>query len=52
VTDAGAVAILPKSTVFMSLSAIDVTDEAIRRIDAVLGDGSEPPKAPEAPAAP
>jgi len=51
-TDAGAVAVLPKSTVFMSLNAIDVTDEAIRRIDAVLGEGAEPAKVPQAPSGP
>jgi Skp family chaperone for outer membrane proteins len=45
-SDAGAVAILPKSTVFMSLNAIDVTDEAIRRVDLVLGDGTTPPASP------
>ena len=32
----GAVAILEKSTVILSLTAIDVTDEAIARVDAVL----------------
>ncbi|WP_136645426.1 OmpH family outer membrane protein [Tabrizicola sp. YIM 78059] len=32
----GAVAILDKSQVFLSLSAIDVTDEAIVKVDAVL----------------
>lgn len=53
-SDAGAVAILPKSTVFMSLNAIDVTDEAIRRVDLVLGDGTTAPttddSAPKTPA--
>lgn len=45
-SDRGAVAILDKSTLIISLTAIDVTDEAITRIDAVLGDGSTPPAAP------
>jgi Skp family chaperone for outer membrane proteins len=39
----GAAAILDKSTVVLSLTAIDITDEAIARIDAVL------PQAPPAP---
>ena len=44
--DKGAVAILEKSTVILSLTAIDVTDEAIARIDAVLTLGPVAPAAP------
>lgn len=40
----GAVAILDKSQVFLSLSAIDVTDEAIQKVDTVLS--AEPPLVP------
>jgi Skp family chaperone for outer membrane proteins len=43
----GAVAILEKSTVILSLTAIDVTDEAIARVNAVL-----PPTDPGASAPP
>jgi Skp family chaperone for outer membrane proteins len=35
----GAVAILEKGQVFLALSAIDVTDEAIQKVDAVLAAG-------------
>lgn len=42
----GAVAILEKSSVILSLTAIDVTDEAIARVDAVLPLGTTPPPAP------
>lgn len=35
----GAVAILDRSSVFLSFDLIDVTDQAIRQIDAKLGDG-------------
>lgn len=42
----GAVAILDKSTVIVSLIAIDVTDEAIARVDAVLPIGTLAPDAP------
>ncbi|MCC7319750.1 MAG: OmpH family outer membrane protein [Rubellimicrobium sp.] len=38
----GAVAILDRRTVFLALDALDVTDEAIAAIDAVLGDGTSP----------
>lgn len=40
--DAGAAVILERQSVFMSARIIDVTDEAIRRLDAALGDGTEP----------
>lgn len=42
----GAVAILDKGAVVLSFDRIDMTDAAIRRMDAVLGDGSTPPAAP------
>ncbi|NJM83615.1 MAG: OmpH family outer membrane protein [Tabrizicola sp.] len=41
-TETGAVAIIDKGAIILSLSAIDVTDEAIKRVDAALGDGSTP----------
>lgn len=41
--DMGAVAILDKSAIVLSFDRIDVTDQAIARIDAVLGDGSRLP---------
>jgi Skp family chaperone for outer membrane proteins len=52
VRERGAVAILDARAVILSADAIDITDEAIRRIDAELGDGSgaAPTPAPEAPA--
>ena len=42
----GAVAILDKAAVVVSLGAIDITDGAIQRIDAKLGDGSALPGKP------
>lgn len=45
--EAGAVAILDPAAIVVSFEAIDVTDEAVARIDAELGDGAE-----GAPAAP
>lgn len=39
----GAVAMLDKQVVFLSFDTIDVTDRAIARIDAMLGDGSAAP---------
>lgn len=44
--DAGASVILERSSVFLSANSTDVTDAAIERIDAILGDGSalESPK--------
>lgn len=38
----GAVALLDQRIVFLSLSSVDITQPAIARIDADLGDGSEP----------
>ena len=42
----GAVAILDKGAVVLSFDRIDMTDAAIQRMDAVLGDGTAPPAAP------
>ncbi len=39
-TEAGASVILERSSVFLSANASDVTDEAIIRIDATIGDGA------------
>lgn len=53
--DSGAVAIFDKDMVILSLRGVDITDEAIERIDATLGDGSALPPAspdPNAPLAP
>ena len=41
VRDDGAVAILNDQAIFLSLNAIDITDRAIARIDAEMGDGSK-----------
>ncbi|WP_309664516.1 OmpH family outer membrane protein [Tabrizicola sp.] len=49
-TEMGAVAILDKGAIILSLSVIDVTDAAIARVDASLGDGSAPPAPPPKPA--
>ena len=38
--DGGAAVLLERRTVFISLSAIDVTSAAIQRIDAQIGDGT------------
>lgn len=48
----GAVAILDKSAVVVSLGAIDITDGAIQRIDAKLGDGRDLPGKPAPDASP
>lgn len=49
--EAGAGVILERSNVFISANAIDVTDIAVTRIDAIMGDGAtaqgDPPPAPE-----
>jgi len=45
--DAGAAVILDRRTVFLALSAVDITDEAIAAIDAAIGDGGD--LAPEEP---
>lgn len=54
--DTGAVAIFDKEMVILSLRGVDITDEAITRIDAVLGDGTALPEGgadvPEAAPAP
>jgi len=38
--DSGAVAILDRQSVLLSLSSVDITDEAVSRINAAIGDGS------------
>lgn len=43
----GAVAILDRRTVLLSLGSIEITDDAIERINEVLGDGSAPVSTPE-----
>lgn len=48
VRERGAVAILDSRAVILSAETIDITEEAIRRIDAALGDGSDAPQAPGA----
>jgi Skp family chaperone for outer membrane proteins len=51
--DVGAVAMLDKQLVFLSFDSIDVTDSAIARVDAALGDGTVPDDAePPAPPTP
>lgn len=57
--DSGAVVIVDRRSVLMSLSVIDVTEDAIRRINAIIGDGSgldgeapAPPDDDDAPALP
>lgn len=45
--DAGAGVILERSSVFLSANATDVTDLAIERIDAAIGDGAGTVDAPE-----
>jgi Skp family chaperone for outer membrane proteins len=42
----GAVAVLEKSSVILSLTTIDVTDDAIARVDAVLPPDTPPPAEP------
>ena len=39
----GAVAVLDQRIVFLSLSAADITQDAILRIDDIFGDGSSLP---------
>lgn len=43
--EAGAMAIIDKRAVVLSFDAIDMTDAAIARLDATLGDGSAPDQA-------
>lgn len=45
--EAGAGVILERSSVFLSANATDITDLAIERIDAAIGDGSDRQVAPE-----
>lgn len=44
--ESGAVAIFDKDMVILSLRGVDITDEAIRVIDGMLGDGTTLPVAP------
>ncbi len=41
--DMGAIAVLDKKSIILSLQSIDVTAQVIARIDASVGDGSNPP---------
>ena len=45
--DLGAVAIIDRSVVILSFDRIDITEQAIARLDARLGDGAEMLAAPE-----
>ena len=45
-SELGAVVLIDKSVAVLSMDSIDVTDEAIAKIDAVLGDGQDA-KAPQ-----
>lgn len=47
VQESGAVAILDSRSIVLSSNAIDITEIAIKRIDAALGDGSRPAEAGE-----
>jgi Skp family chaperone for outer membrane proteins len=40
--EAGAAVILERGSVFLSLNATDITEEAVARIDAAIGDGARP----------
>jgi len=42
--EAGAAVILEQRSVFVSATAIDITEIAIERMDAAMGDGTEPPQ--------
>ncbi|MEX0279983.1 MAG: OmpH family outer membrane protein [Arenibacterium sp.] len=44
--ETGASVILERSTVFLSTNATDITDIALQRIDAAIGDGSKLPLSP------
>ena len=46
----GALVVLDKKSVFLSFERVDITDLAIARIDAALGDDLQPKLAPAAPA--
>ncbi|WP_300518580.1 OmpH family outer membrane protein [Aliiroseovarius sp.] len=46
VADLGAVAILDRTAILLSARNIDITDLAIARIDATLGDGTQPEEQP------
>ena len=49
VRDRGAVVVLDRRSVFLSAESIDITDEAITRINAVFGDGTTPEPVPPGP---
>ncbi len=49
--DMGAVAVMDKQTIFLSLQRIDITEDAINRIDTAIGDGTNMPP-PAMPAQP
>lgn len=51
-TEMGAVAMVDRSAIVLSLERIDITDEAIARIDSVLGDGLQLLDEGQAPAGP
>ncbi|MBM7067710.1 OmpH family outer membrane protein [Actibacterium sp. 188UL27-1] len=48
VEEAGAVAIIDRDSVFLTVNKIDITDIAIKRMNAELGDGSAPTVLPDA----
>lgn len=50
--ETGAVAILNAPAVFLSFKGVDITDRAIARIDATLGEGTSATPAPDAPGTP
>lgn len=47
--ETGAAVILERSSVFLSANATDITDLAIDRIDAAIGDGTQASRIPDAP---
>ncbi|RMH40669.1 MAG: OmpH family outer membrane protein [Alphaproteobacteria bacterium] len=50
VADLGAVAILDSRAVVLALSRVDITDAAIRQVNAVIGDGAAPAEGSAGPA--
>lgn len=47
--DYGAIAVLDNRAIVLAVEGLDITDRAIARIDAALGDGGSPPGAPPLP---
>ena len=47
--DFGAVAVLDNRAIVLAVEGLDITDRAIRRIDAAIGDGGNPPDPPPLP---